>query len=144
MKDLIAGRFEPVRLLGVGGTSSVFLVRDTFAEGQRFALKRIPRELAALAVDEFRRLCSLSHPGIPRAHEVGIDPSTGSLFFTSEFVEGVEALRGLRSRPLETQLEAVAEVLRILDFLHDRGVVHRDLKPANVLVQCADSDQGNK
>ena len=69
----------------------------------------------------------------------GIDPRDGCAYFTAEFVEGQDFLGGLRQRPLEVQLEAVADLLRTLEFVHRQGVVHRDLKPANVLIRRADS-----
>ncbi len=135
MKELIGGRFEPLRFLGEGGASQVHLVRDVLDGDRCLALKGLPSSLSEVALSEFRCLTSFSYPGIPRAHELGCDQRTGALFFTSEYFEGMDFVAAVREFPLEEQLEATAQLLRTLEFLHGRGVVHRDLKPANVLVR---------
>jgi transcriptional regulator with GAF, ATPase, and Fis domain len=135
MAQLIAGRYEPLSVLGEGASASVLEVRDRVAGGPPVALKRLPAGRAELALEEFRRLRAFHHPGIPRALELGVDAADGLLFFTSEVAHGADFLRALRSAPLERQLAAVADLLRTLALLDERGVVHRDLKPANLVVE---------
>jgi len=135
MVQWIAGRYEPCSVLGEGVTSAVLLVRDRVLGGTPVALKRVPAGRGDLARDEFRRLRAFHHAGIPRALELGLDPADGSLFFTSEAVRGVDFLSALERAPLERQIAAIADLLRTLDLLAERGVVHRDLKPANLVVE---------
>ena len=143
MKDLIAARYVPLRTLGEGAESRVQLVRDQLVggglaagdAGRRLALKSLPRSLAARALLEFRRLASFEHPGIPRVDEFGFDPHSRDCFFTCEYLEGADFVAALGELPLDDQLEAVAQLLRTLQLVHDRGLLHRDLKPANVLVR---------
>src|SRR5262245_60667838 len=135
MAQLIAGRYEPLSVLGEGASASVLEVRDRVGGGPNVALKRLPAGRAELALEEFRRLRAFHHPGIPRALELGVDPQDGLLYFTSERVHGADFLRALRSAPLERQLAAVADLLRTLALLDERGVIHRDLKPSNLIVE---------
>jgi transcriptional regulator with GAF, ATPase, and Fis domain/tetratricopeptide (TPR) repeat protein len=135
MAQLIAGRYEPLSVLGEGASASVLEARDRIGGGPTVALKRLPAGRAELALEEFRRLRAFHHPGIPRALELGLDPADGQLHFTSEVVHGADFLRALRSAPLERQLTALADLLRTLALLDERGVVHRDLKPSNLIVE---------
>jgi len=38
--------------------------------------------------------------------------------------------------PLQLKKQIVFQILSIVDFMHDQGVLHRDLKPENFMVEC--------
>jgi eukaryotic-like serine/threonine-protein kinase len=142
------GRYEPTKLLGVGGMGEVVLVRDHDI-ARPVALKRLLPEMndpAILArfVDEIRTVGRLEHPNIVPIHDVGID-ELGRYFFVMKYVEG-ETLESIIAKlaagdpaylakySIEVRIELFLGILHALEYAHAQGIVHRDIKPANVMV----------
>ena len=138
--QVVAGRFEIIRLLGAGGMGAVYLAQDRQLS-EKVALKVI----AGLgltdpaAADRLRREASaarrISHPNVVRLHDLGEEG--GLLFLSMEYVEG-ESLHQILTRVgvlTPAQLRPIAaQLCDALAAAHAAGVVHRDLKPANILV----------
>ena len=137
---LIAGRFEVLGLIGVGGMGSVYRARDVTLD-EMVALKVIAREIAREPgmLERFRREVKLArrvtHPNVARCFDIGEDGD--DRFFTMELVDG-ESLgsRLLREQRLtaDATVSIAIEVCEGLRAAHRAGVVHRDLKPDNVLL----------
>ncbi len=142
------GRYEPTKLLGVGGMGEVVLVRDHDI-ARPVALKRLLPEMndpAILArfVDEIRTVGRLEHPNIVPIHDVGID-ELGRYFFVMKYVEG-ETLESIIAKlvagdpayvakySVEARIELFLGVMHALEYAHAQRIVHRDIKPANIMV----------
>jgi hypothetical protein len=139
LADALAGRYEPLREIGHGGTSIVYLANDLRHERQ-VALKVLRPELAlSLGAERFlseiKIAAGLNHPHILPVHDSG--DADGILFFVMPFVEG-ESLRERLARvgplPVDQATRIAREVADALSFAHSHGVVHRDIKPANILL----------
>ena len=142
--DVVAGRFQVVKLLGFGGMGAVYHVKDRELHGQDRALKvMLPSLLRSDSARE-RFLCEvnisqkLNHDGIVRVHDLGLDPGRGFRFFTMEYVEGKTLHRVLKDRGgkllVDEALEITRQLCDILEYAH-RRTVHRDLKPQNIMVE---------
>ncbi|MGO8994495.1 MAG: protein kinase domain-containing protein [Polyangiaceae bacterium] len=137
---LIAGRYELVGLVGVGGMGSVYHARDTELD-EDIALKVLRRELvdAPGMLERFRREVKLArrvtHKNVARTFDIG--EHGGERFLTMEFIEG-ESLGRLLEREgtlgIARSIEIVSAVCAGLGAAHAANVVHRDLKPDNVLI----------
>src|SRR3954470_4228979 len=90
-------RYTMVRPLGQGSDADVWLVHDGARDGAPRALK-LPRGVAdegarERLAGEFRRLSALAHPRLVRVYDLEVVDAgplpRGALFFTADFVEGV-------------------------------------------------------
>ncbi|HXG75533.1 MAG TPA: serine/threonine-protein kinase, partial [Gaiellaceae bacterium] len=135
-RELVLGRYRPLRPLGSGGSGSVWLARDE-QTGLGVALKIVPREgkAAARAEREAHAARRLRHERCVRAYDVGHDAS--HVYIAYEYVPGRTAREALRSGELgdEDAVELAAQVLDALAHAHRLGIVHRDVKPSNVLLE---------
>ena len=90
-RDSEARRFEPLELLGRGGTAEVMRVRDP-ALGRQMALKLLRADVHdSVNRDRFlaeaRITAWLDHPGVVPVHELGELPD-GRPYFTMKEVQG--------------------------------------------------------
>lgn len=153
---LLRGRYEPIRIIGSGGTSIVYCARDlrrdeAGLQAAHIALKMLrptlnkdPRSIARLE-REFACTQALSHPNIVRVfdldcHRDHTDPNGDQQWFiTMELLEG-ELLTDLLKRTAPSPLPAATAALIMracvaaLTHAHDHGVVHGDFKPGNVFI----------
>jgi hypothetical protein len=139
-RELVLGRYRPVRPLGSGGSGSVWLAQDE-RTGLAVALKIIAREGKAAARAEREALAArrLRHERCVRAYDVGQDSS--HVYIAYEYVAGRTLRESMRMDELSDAdaVEIAAQVLDALAHAHRAGIVHRDVKPSNILLE--DRDQ---
>jgi formylglycine-generating enzyme required for sulfatase activity/predicted Ser/Thr protein kinase len=153
---LLEGRYRATRELGKGGFGKTYEVSDcakrTAASGDR----NMPKVLKILTnndakyVELFQReagvLSKLNHPGIPQVEPDGyftVFPrnSTEPLHcLVMEYIEGMnleEYLHQRENRPINQKLalQWLAELVTILDVVHNQNFFHRDIKPSNIMLQ---------
>jgi hypothetical protein len=135
-RDLVLGRYRPLRPLGSGGSGSVWLVRDEPA-GRDVALKVVPREgkAGSRAEREVEAATRLRHPRCLRA--LALDRDDRHVYVAYPYVQGHTLRELLRGGGLDdgSAVEAAAQILEALGHAHAKGIVHRDVKPANVMLE---------
>ena len=145
--DVIAGRYEIVRLLGRGGMGEVYEATDG-SGGGRVALKtvRADRSRDRRLLDRFAREVELArrvvHPNVVRVLDVcrhaSADDVEPALVLAMELLEGESLAALLRRRGALSTDEArplVQQMASALAAAHAAGVVHRDFKSANVFLE---------
>lgn len=145
MEDQLQSRIHDylvIRKLGKGAAGSVYEVRDR--HGQHFALKILHAELAMMDVlrDRFCRemnlLKRMSHPNVISVVDDGVLQTRP--YFVMPLLDG-QPLSSLvkQDGPLSwiEGVEVVQQVLKGLDYIHQRGVVHRDIKAENIIIDNA-------
>ncbi|MGH2759543.1 MAG: Stk1 family PASTA domain-containing Ser/Thr kinase [Actinomycetota bacterium] len=138
--SVLAGRYEVVRRVGVGGMADVYLADDT-KMGRQVALKILHPQYAGddSFIERFRRealaAARLQHPNIVQIYDSGQQGDFN--FIVMEYVEGRSLKDYLADEgPLEVaEASRIArEVLTALAYAHRTGLVHRDIKPGNILL----------
>lgn len=136
--------YEIVGELGRGTTGTVYKARQALFN-RRVALKvpaLLPDADRDVKAKRFRLECQTlayltSGPdcNIPRLCDVS-ENAAGQLFSVRELVDGntLEQLAADGSIDLRASLAIVADVARVVQWVHGRGFTHRNLCAANVLV----------
>jgi len=139
------GKYEIVKELGHGATSTVYLALDPFSQ-QQVALKVF--DLSVLhdqtRAKAFRKLLlteaslagKLSHPHIVKIQDAVMDGEVN--YMVMEYVEG-ETLEIYGEVDHLLGLGRIAEIIykccKALEYAQYQGITHRDIKPANILVR---------
>ena len=144
--EIIAGRYEIVRLIARGGMGSVYEARQLQLD-RVVAIKFFQphREHLDHEVETFERrfeveaasLARLSHANIVSVFDYG-RTDDGRSFLVMEHVQGRTLSQVLKEEaPLSVyrSLELLLQVCYALRSAHGQGVVHRDLKPSNLLIR---------
>ena len=135
------GPYELIRLLGSGGMAQVWLARRADGAFKRDVALKLPTlthqrgDLALRFARERDILASLEHPQIARFYDAGIDPD-GLPYFAMEYVQGQWLTDWCDANRLgvSARLELLLQVLKAVQYAHEKHVIHRDLKPSNILV----------
>lgn len=133
-----AERFRQIRMLGSGGTGTVYTAYDVELD-RPVALKALERPPSGMpphlfAQREARAVAALHHPGIVTLYDWISDSNTAWLVL--EYVPGHSLAELLRVRgrfPAQEAVDICIQVCLALQYAHDRGVWHLDIKPGNIL-----------
>jgi len=143
MKNI--GKYQIVRELGSGATSTVYLATDPFNE-QLVAVKlfdlgilRDPSRAKVyrkLLMTEASLAGKLSHPHIAKILDAVMEDDVN--YVVMEYVEGstLEQYADVdKLLPIDTIAEISYKCCKALEYAQQQGVIHRDIKPANILLQ---------
>src|SRR5499433_3349530 len=140
---MLAGRYQIVDLIGVGGMGAVYKAFDRQLT-RLVALKTILPEMAGtpLALKRFKQEVllaqSIVHKNVVRIFDIGEDAETNTKFITMDFIEGKDLKTLIKERGKLPPAEAAGILRQVcggLEAAHAVGVVHRDLKPQNIMIE---------
>jgi serine/threonine protein kinase len=148
--SILQGRYEVIRVLGLGGMGAVYQARDLrFTETARLcALKEMActtsnSQVRRLTVEIFEReaniLASLNHPAIPKIYDYFTHGSCSYLVL--EYIEGknlemlMESTQGMLSQ--DQVVDWAIQICDVLSYLHrqDPPIAFRDMKPSNIILR---------
>jgi formylglycine-generating enzyme required for sulfatase activity/tRNA A-37 threonylcarbamoyl transferase component Bud32 len=131
-------RYQIISELGRGGMGVVYKAKDA-SLGRTVALKRVlsrtNNALIKRFMSEAKSIAALNHPNIIQIFDIGEDAE--GLFITTEFVEGTDLARLIKSKGALSPRAALKIIMPICEamlYAHKQGIIHRDLKPANILL----------
>lgn len=159
MPLILDSRYIPIQQLRKGGFGNVFLAHDrrtpTF---KRCIIKQLqfnPHFNAAqiaTATTLFHREAKVletlgEHPRIPGFYAfLELESPTSSkadrygsnrfCYLVQEYIEGQDLQQELHQKDRlsrQEMIEVLRQILEILEFIHQQGVIHRDIKPSNIV-----------
>jgi WD40 repeat protein len=142
---LLRNRFRVIRVLSdEGGFGRTYLSQDVDKLNERCVIKQLApkfqgtwsqKKAMELFAEEAKRLQELGeHPQIPTL--LAYFEQDHCMYLVQQFVNGDNLLKELQQRKVygDREIQAILlDLLPILNFIHDRGVIHRDLKPENII-----------
>jgi serine/threonine protein kinase len=153
---LLQTRYRLKNLLAEGGFARTYLAEDTgrFEEAcllKEFCPSQNQPEFFAKAQELFQReaqtLYQLSHPQVPKFRALFTELLEGQqrLFLVQDYVEG-DTFRVLLQRRIQdgkvfTEREIrqfLSQLLPILTYIHQQGIIHRDLSLDNLMQRHSD------
>jgi serine/threonine-protein kinase len=143
LNAVFAGRYDFLRLLGIGGFAEVYLARDVLLERDVAVKILLPQHAQdPQTVERFLReaklYAKLEHANIIPIYDTGV--LQGHVFITMKYIRG-ESLKHVltRQKRIDPRLlpDIAAGVAQALAYIHPQGIVHRDIKPANIIVEKA-------
>ncbi|AFY43032.1 serine/threonine protein kinase [Nostoc sp. PCC 7107] len=148
---LLDNRYQVIQVLAKGGFGQTYIAQDTRRPGNPICVvkhlkptssdPRIFETAKRLFQNEADTLERLGyHDQIPRL--LAYFDENQEFFLVQEYIEGHPLTNELISgqRWSEGQvLQMLQEVLGILEFVHQQGVIHRDIKPDNIIRRSSDN-----
>ena len=146
----LGGRYEVLDVLGSGGFGHTYIVADRQRPGaphcvlkhlsfssQNTDMLKQARRMFAQEAASLERLGK--HKQIPQL--LAYFEEQGEFYLVQEFIQGQPIAHEIpEGTALSEQatVELLEDVLSILVFVHDEGVIHRDLKPENLIRRSSD------
>ncbi|WP_372368024.1 protein kinase [Candidatus Uabimicrobium sp. HlEnr_7] len=134
------GRYEIQKILGQGGSATVYKVYDPRMDREA-ALKVLTlgqvatqKQLQRFNV-EIKTTARLQHPNIVTIYETNVQNNIP--YFIMDFVPGINLKQFIyRQKPsIEQSLSIIKTVTKAIGYAHNQGVIHRDLKPENIMME---------
>ena len=143
----LADRYEFIRVLGTGGTGTVYLANDLLLPRQVAVKTIIPaladnREVRCRIDRECRLHAAIGvHPHIVTLYDKL--EQDGRIYLVMEYFRGKILAEMISTAEennqdglsLETAVSLVRQVLQGIARIHAQGILHRDIKTSNILVQ---------
>lgn len=138
------GKYELIKKIGQGASSTVYLGRDPFAQ-RDVAIKVATPEILQdpekgklythLFLNEASLVGKLNHPHIVQIFDAVVTEKL--CYIVMEHVPGgtlEQHARPGQLLPVDQVVELIFKCTRALHFAQRLGITHRDIKPANILI----------
>jgi serine/threonine protein kinase len=141
---LLANRYRAIRRIGSGGFARTFEAVDELRLGAPCLIKQFcPPQQQGSTYEKSLKLFEQEavilknlgqNPQIPTL--LAFFEDEGRRYIIQEYIEGRDLFKEVNQSGAwseERVRQVLAELLPILDFIHERQVIHRDIKPSNII-----------
>ncbi|HIK12221.1 MAG TPA: serine/threonine protein kinase [Oscillatoriaceae cyanobacterium M33_DOE_052] len=148
-KILLKDRYRPIKLIGVGGMGRNFLASDEDTPSKRSCvIKQLsPAPNTQTNPNSFHKAVELFNREAVQLDRLGSAQSQipqllayleqdKRLYFVQEFIDGDNLLVEMEQEGVfdEAKIrQLLQDLLPVIKYIHQQGVIHRDLKPTNIM-----------
>ncbi|MFB2938560.1 CHASE2 domain-containing protein [Aerosakkonemataceae cyanobacterium BLCC-F154] len=141
----VGGRYEIIKILGAGGFGETYIAQDTQRPGNPLCVVKqlkpdihnpkhldLARRLFPREAEALERLGK--HDQIPQL--LAYFEENEEFYLVQEFIDGHSLEDELPQGKQLSEAEVInmlKELLPVLEFVHNNGVIHRDIKPNNII-----------
>ncbi|WOD42017.1 serine/threonine-protein kinase [Nodosilinea sp. E11] len=140
----LRGRYRPLKLIGRGGFGRTYFALDADRLNSRCVIKQFAPQTQG--TKSFLKAVQLFEQEAVRLHELGEHPQIPTLlayFEQNKYLYLVQQM--VQGRTLHQEISAQAaysegslrqlleDLLPVLHFIHEHGVIHRDITPSNII-----------
>ncbi|MBE9156855.1 serine/threonine protein kinase [Nodosilinea sp. LEGE 06152] len=144
LEHRLRGRYRPLKLIGRGGFGRTYFALDTDRLNSRCVIKQFAPQTQG--TKSFLKAVQLFEQEAVRLHELGEHPQIPTLlayFEQNKYLYLVQQM--VQGRTLHQEISAQAaysesslrqlleDLLPVLYFIHQHGVIHRDITPSNII-----------
>ncbi|WP_016951118.1 protein kinase [Anabaena sp. PCC 7108] len=157
MPLILRDRYLPIKLLGQGGFGAAFLAIDRDTPRMRQCVVKQFQPMGNLTEETLKKARVLftqeagvleeignEHKQIPNLFafftitlpSLQLNQADQFFYLVQEYIDGQnleEELIQNGNFSEDKVLEILREILPVLRFIHDRGIIHRDIKPSNIM-----------
>ncbi|MFB2838297.1 protein kinase domain-containing protein [Floridanema evergladense] len=147
---LLGARYQIMEVLGAGGFGETYIAEDRQRPGhpkcvvkrfrptnQNTSFLTVARRLFYTEAETLEKLGR--HDQIPRL--LAYFEEEKEFYLVQEFIEGRSLSDELRTNQKQSEayvINLLEDVLGILSYVHNQGVIHRDIKPSNLIRRKSD------
>jgi WD40 repeat protein len=144
LEHRLRGRYRPLKLIGRGGFGRTYFALDADRLNSRCVIKQFAPQTQG--TKSFLKAVQLFEQEAVRLHELGEHPQIPTLlayFEQNKYLYLVQQM--IQGRTLHQELAdqrvysegsirlLLEDLLPVLQFIHDHGVIHRDITPSNII-----------
>ena len=152
---LLRNHYKVIQLLGQGGFGRTYLAEDIDKLNQPCVVKQlVPNTQGTWAKNKAIELFKLEAQQLQQLGDNHHIPSLyayfeqeGYLYLVQQFIKGQDLLKELTKKGAWKEAEIkqlLLELLPVLQFIHEQGVIHRDIKPENIMRRQSATKVGNR
>jgi serine/threonine protein kinase, bacterial len=149
---LLNNRYRAIQNLGSGGFGETFLAEDTQMPSHRRCVIKLLKPITTnpqiyqLVQERFQREAAIleelggSNNQIPALY--AYFQQDGQFYLVQEYIEGSTLTAKIRQQGFLSEIvvqQLLADILPILEYIHDRKIIHRDIKPDNIIMRNRDN-----
>lgn len=136
-EEFLGHRYEKIGRLGIGSFGEVWKIKDTMNIPPALFVAKIPisKKLNLKIEKEAHILKMLAdHAGVPEFQEI-IDVNKRTVLI-QEYVDGKTLLEVIERDLEEEEIESVViQLVDVVAYAHELGIIHRDIKPGNIMIK---------
>ena len=149
LEGRLRGRYRPLQLIGRGGFGRTYFALDVDRLNSRCVIKQFAPQTQG--TQSFLKAVQLFEQEAMRLHELGEHPQIPTLlayfeqkkylYLVQQMVQGRTLHQEIAAQAVYSEgsiCQLLEDLLPVLHFIHEHGVIHRDITPSNIMRRKSD------